>query len=87
LTDLDVSYPQWSRDGKYIYFANVPRSDPSVMRLRLSDRQLEPWASLKALRCANSLLGAWMGLAPDDSPLVLRDIGTQDIYALEWKAP
>jgi hypothetical protein len=29
----------------------------------------------------------WFGLAPDDSPLVLRDTGTQDIYALDWEAP
>ena len=29
----------------------------------------------------------WTGLAPDDSPLVLRDIGTQEIYALDWAAP
>jgi len=26
-------------------------------------------------------------LAPDDSPLVLRDIGTQEIYAFDWQAP
>jgi hypothetical protein len=26
-------------------------------------------------------------VAPDDSPLVLRDIGTQEIYALDWAAP
>jgi hypothetical protein len=27
--------------------------------------------------------GTWGGLAPDDSPLVLRDVGTQEIYALD----
>jgi hypothetical protein len=26
-------------------------------------------------------------LAPDDSPLLLRDVSTQDIYALDWEAP
>jgi len=25
--------------------------------------------------------------APDDSPLVLRDVGAQDIYALDWQTP
>jgi hypothetical protein len=29
----------------------------------------------------------WFGLAPDDSPIVLRDTGTQEIYALDWQAP
>jgi len=31
--------------------------------------------------------GDWGGLAPDDSPLLLRDAGTHDIYALDWQAP
>ena len=26
-------------------------------------------------------------LAPDGSPLLVRDIGTQEIYALDWEAP
>jgi hypothetical protein len=26
-------------------------------------------------------------LAPDDSPLLLRDTGTQEIYALDWQVP
>jgi hypothetical protein len=26
-------------------------------------------------------------LAPDDSPILLRDIGSQEIYALDWDAP
>jgi len=29
--------------------------------------------------------GIWLGLAPDDSPLLLRDAGSQDIYALDWE--
>ena len=29
----------------------------------------------------------WSGLAPDDSPLVLRDTSVQEIYALDWEAP
>jgi len=28
-----------------------------------------------------------MALTLDDSPLVLRDVGTQEIYALDWQAP
>jgi len=28
-----------------------------------------------------------MGLAPDGSPLPLRDIGSQEVYALDFEAP
>jgi serine/threonine protein kinase/Tol biopolymer transport system component len=83
LASMPLSYPQWSRDGKYIYF----RSTPLVLRIRISDRKIEQLASLKDLRNAPSVFGRWMGLAMDDSPMVLRDIGAQDIYALEWQAP
>ena len=32
--------------------------------------------------------GSWMGLAgANDSPVVLRDRGTRDLYALDWEAP
>jgi len=31
--------------------------------------------------------GFYLGLAPDDSPLLLRDTGTQEIVALDWQAP
>jgi hypothetical protein len=83
LASMPLSYPQWSRDGKYIYF----RSTPLVLRIRISDRKIEQWASLKDLRNAPSAFGRWTGLAPDDSPMVLRDVGAQDIYALERQTP
>lgn len=48
----------------------------------------ERLVSLKELgRQAPGVDASWTGLAPDDSPLALRDIGTQEIYALDWEAP
>src|SRR5262245_14233665 len=80
------SYPQWSRDGKYISFYSINQNDRALFRLRISDRKLERLASLKNFRLAIGIpFGAWVGWAPDNSPLVLRDIGSQDIYALEWQ--
>jgi hypothetical protein len=83
LASMPITYPQWSRDGKYIYF----RSSPYLLRIRISDRKIEQCASLKDLRIAPSVFARWMGLAPDDSPMMLRDVGAQDIYALEWQVP
>ena len=31
--------------------------------------------------------GQWTGLAPDDSPLLLRDTSIQEIYALDLQLP
>jgi hypothetical protein len=44
-------------------------------------------ASLKELGRLAGTFGPWTGLALDDSPLALRDIGTEEIYALDWEAP
>jgi Tol biopolymer transport system component/predicted Ser/Thr protein kinase len=84
LEQLAVGFPSWSSDSKYVYF-DSQGEDRAFFRVRIGDHKLERLASLKNLR----LTGArgWTGLAQDDSPLVLRDIGTQEIYALDWLAP
>ena len=35
---------------------------------------------------AAALLGGWMGLAPDDCLLLVRDAETQDVHALDVHA-
>jgi Tol biopolymer transport system component len=84
LAQIAVGFPSWSRDSKYIYF-DSEGEDRAFYRLRISDHKLERLVSLKNLRLTGSL--GWTGLAPDDSPLVLRDVGTQEIYAFDWNAP
>lgn len=57
-----------------------------VFRVQVRDRKLEQVVSLKDFRNAPADWG-WLGLAPDDSPLLLRDATTEDVYALDWEAP
>ena len=78
-------FPNWSKDGQYVYFQRFS-NEPAVMRVRIRDRKLERVADLKNFRLAG-FFGNWLGLAPDDSPLLLRDTGTQEVYALDWQAP
>ena len=86
LVNMFVSYPSWSRDGKYIYFDAYSGDDPALSRVRISDYKLERIVSTKGIR-RTGLLGNWFGLTPDDSPLVVRYAGTREIYALDWDAP
>jgi Tol biopolymer transport system component/predicted Ser/Thr protein kinase len=79
-------YHNWSRDGRYVYFER-PGREASLWRVRVSDHRLEEVVSLKDFRQTGWVGGVWTGLTPDDSPLLLRDIGTQEIYALDWQAP
>jgi len=53
----------------------------------LSDRHMEVIASTREISRVATPLAQWFGLAPDDSLLVLRDVGTHEIYAFDWDAP
>jgi Tol biopolymer transport system component/DNA-binding winged helix-turn-helix (wHTH) protein len=91
LAKVAGGYPSWSHDGQYLYF----RSDwqppslptPTVYRIRISDRKLERAFTFEDVRQAFGEFGFWIGLAPDDSPMLLRDLNHEDIYALDWEAP
>ena len=50
-----------------------------------TDRKVEQVADLAKLPTTGNL-GPWVGLDSDDSPLLLKDTGTQDVYALDWQA-
>jgi Tol biopolymer transport system component len=80
-----VAFPNWSANGRYVYFLRGP-DNPAVLRLRASDRKVEQVADMKDLPITGSY-SIWLGLAPDDSPMVLRDTGSQDVYALDWEGP
>jgi DNA-binding winged helix-turn-helix (wHTH) protein/Tol biopolymer transport system component len=83
LFSRDASYPTWSHDGKYVYF----RSFQSIARVRISDRKAENLVDLASMkRLPVGTFGYWFGLAPDDSPLLSRDISTHEVYSIRWQA-
>jgi Tol biopolymer transport system component len=88
MSRIGVGYPEWSRKGDFIYFLGIPPVPQSrgLFRLRVSNGKLERVMTLKDFRQAPGW-GDWCGLGPDDSPLLLRDAGTQDIFVLRWEAP
>jgi len=62
-------------------------SDPALYRVRITDHKLERIVGLKGIRLTIGFAGTWCGLAPDDSSLLLRDVGSQEIYALDLQLP
>ena len=81
-----AGYLCWSRDSQYVYFLLGRSEKPGVMRVKVTDRQIDQVASLMGFQ-QTGYFGFWLGLAPDDSPLLLKDTGTQEIVALDWHAP
>jgi Tol biopolymer transport system component len=78
------AFPNWSHDGKYLYFVESARE---IRRVQIPGQKFERIADLKELRRPNEMSGFWSAPAYDGSPLVMRDAGIQEIYALEMQFP
>jgi eukaryotic-like serine/threonine-protein kinase len=84
----EADYPNWSSDGKCIYFNRAQDPKLPVYRICLNDRRPEHIVDLaEAGKLALGRFGWWTGLGPDDSILGVRDISVEEIYALETHFP
>ena len=78
------AYPTWSRDGKYLYFETWMTDTPGYYRVQLGQTGAELVVDLKDLhQFSTGSLGVWSGITPDGSPLFVRDLSTDEIYALD----
>ena len=80
-----LGWLNWSRDGQFVYVLDY-KGKGAVVRIRVRDHRIEQVVDLKNF-ITTGRYGGWLALAPDDSPLLLRDAGTQDVYSLDWEAP
>ena len=56
-----------------------------LVRVRIKDRVLERVLSLRDFPQLTDIFSAWIGLTPDDAPLLMRDRSVQEIYALDLR--
>lgn len=76
---VDGAWPAWSRDSRYLYFAENAGKEH---RVRISD------ASEESLADFPDLVGnGWVGLTPDGSLIATRQTGNTEVYALDVKFP
>jgi Tol biopolymer transport system component/DNA-binding winged helix-turn-helix (wHTH) protein len=78
---IPMNFPEWSKDSRFIYFMGGS-DDPSLYRMRVKSGELEKIADLKNWPKVSFGTLGWIGLDPTDAPLLLRDISSNDIYAL-----
>jgi DNA-binding winged helix-turn-helix (wHTH) protein/Tol biopolymer transport system component len=99
ITDsIALGYPSWSADSRYLYFASDGESglgadasgprrfssgDHTYRRVMLGETKSELVVRLDKLHQLTNRWGTWSGITPDGVPLFLRDISTQEIYALD----
>jgi hypothetical protein len=77
-----ASYPAWSKDSQFIYYLDTARGDQGVYRIRAGGGKAERLVDLNDRHLAGLLSGYWLGLDPNDAPLLLLDTGNDDIYSI-----
>ena len=80
-----VAYPTWSRGARYLYFDGILDNQEGYYRVQVSDGKLERILSMQGFQAAGGAFGNWSGIAPDESPLLVRDSSIQEIYGLDWE--
>ncbi len=94
LTEGEANYPQFSHDSRFIYFLQTVQDHEGedravvnhldVFRVPITGGAAERVVDMKDFHTT----GYWsfsLQLDPTDAPLVLRDISSDDIYALDVK--
>jgi len=85
ITDPDgVGYPAWSSDSRSIEYWSANK----IKRIKLGDSRPEDLFSIQTLNIfATPDIGPWNDSAADGSRMFLRDVSTEDLYALDIDFP
>jgi len=76
-------YYNVSHDGQWVYFDTKWQNAPGIFRVRMKDHKWERVTSLRGVRRTTGLAGTWFDIAPDDSPMLLRNLNTEQVYKLD----
>jgi len=82
-----IGYLEWSSDSKSVMFDTSEVEVPAFYRVRIADAHLEEIAKIGEMRRYYGAFGPWAGVAPDGSPLLVRDISNEEIYSLDLLLP
>jgi Tol biopolymer transport system component len=84
-TGDSLGWPSWSRDGTAIYF--MRNWNEGIYRVDVVSRRVVQVVDLRNVRLTGVFGVGFLGLTPDDSPLMMRDVSTAEVYAADWQSP
>ena len=75
----------WSQRDGQIYWENFG----DIYHSDFASGHRQQLVSVKLIQRGTGILGymPWAGLAPDDSVLLVRETGSEELYAIQWDAP
>jgi Tol biopolymer transport system component/DNA-binding winged helix-turn-helix (wHTH) protein len=83
LANTSVADPVWSADSKSIYIHAFMADTQPIYRVNISDGHLEEVASLSGFRAADTADYFFVGITPDNIPLVRARTSTGNLYSLD----
>jgi len=86
LAQATFAYDNWSHDSRYIYLEDYSQGD-DIVRVSAQGGPLQRLESVKDVPRGSDPWASWLGLDPDDTPVLMRDQSTQEIYALDLQLP
>lgn len=88
LTDLPAGFPAWARNSRAIYvYAGDMETPIGIYRIPIAGGREEMVAPVAGLSIVGIGGPYGLSLGPSDEPIVLRDAGLHEIYALQVKLP
>jgi WD40 repeat protein len=81
--DASFDFPTFSSNSQFVYFVREG-IDPGVYRVPVSGGPAQFIADMTGFHHAG-VVRLWFGLDPEDSPMLLRDAGSDEIYSLTLK--
>jgi Tol biopolymer transport system component/DNA-binding winged helix-turn-helix (wHTH) protein len=83
LADTSVADPVWSSDSKAIYLHAFMADTQPIYRVSVPDGHLEEAASLSGFRAEDTADYFFVGITPDNVPLVRARTSTGNLYSLD----
>jgi Tol biopolymer transport system component len=74
----------WSSDSKSVYVDSPRDKTPVIERIYVSDGRRVTAVSLAALQNVPGTIETWVGLTPDNSPILTHVFTSSEIYRLDW---
>jgi serine/threonine protein kinase/Tol biopolymer transport system component len=88
-TGKALQYPNWSRDSKYLQFEDTGSDPPELDRVAIAGKKKERLILLKDVPRVSlyNSTQPWNGIAPDNSPLIMRDVSSTQAYSIDLELP
>ena len=76
-----VGFPRWSKDSRYLY-GNADESGESIIRIDIATKKVQSIHRITEFN-TTGVISPSVFWTPDDEPVVLKDLSTQQIYRID----